>query len=564
MNRFLKGFLALSLLITSTGLMFAACSSGGCGNKGASKGSSVSGCGECGIVNSSSCKDNNVCRETCNDRCDCDGYYFGKSHFSPRSQGLDGARRLSGVVGTHLVDKEEVYYNFDAALAYQRTFDGDKIGKYFSPNCSNCFRMGDDADLNTDVRNSDFGYNGTAKVCICPLVQNFIADFNLFVGFNEWLEGLYAEVQVPVVYTRWDTQCCANPTRIGFEEDQNVWENENLFSVKGDDTVVYNNAKAALTGNTPWGDVPEMCYAKLCCDKQTRVRIADLRFRLGYDFMLKDSYHIGLKAIVAAPTGNKARAYYAFEPIAGNGGHWELGLGLNARASLWEKDEDKTVNWFFDAELTHLFNAKQKRTYDLKPNGVWSRYLLLKEFTKNGENLNVEHPIERGPNVLTQDTKVRVDIQADYTSFFRINYNNLLVDLGYNGWVRSTEKLDYCINIPAKTYGIKGLLDLADEADQTASKSTISKAADADTRDADEKNNAIQIQYINDDGSDIDVCSATHPFALSHSVFAHVGYMWSDIDWEPTIGFGGKAEFSGRANTAFNQWELWLKGNVSF
>src|SRR3989304_873863 len=135
-------------------------------------------------------------------------------------------------------------------------------------------------------------------------------------------------------------------------------------------------------GNYVWGDVKQqMLFGKICCGKQSDTRLADLRIRLGYNFFLEENYHFGLKFVFAAPTGTKPTAKFLWEPIAGNGAHWEFGGGLTGHALLWDKDEDTQLSWHLDAEITHLFRSREHcRTFDLCSNGCFSRYLLLKKF----------------------------------------------------------------------------------------------------------------------------------------------------------------------------------------
>lgn len=563
MKRILKGFFVLALLVATSSLLQAVCSTSGCGSSTVKSGLP---CGTCGIVGTKECSQNKVCDDSCDDRC-CDGLYYCKSHFSGRSQGLDLARKNAGHYGTHLVDKDEVYFSFDATVGYQRTFNSQKLGKYFSPRCgSNCFNIGADNQNNIDVRNQDFGFNGTAEICFCPVKYDVFADFYLFMGLNEWLEGLFMELELPVVYSSFASNCCV--TQESQEEDIELWGDPHLMSINGNDDVGFTNAKAAMNGQTTWGDVGHaLCFGRLCCDRQAKTRIADLRYRLGYDFWLKENYHVGFKAVVAAPLGNRPEAYYVMEPIVGNGGHWELGAGLTAHAVLWDKDEDKTFAFHFDTEVTHMFKTGiQRRTYDLTANGCFSRYLLLKKFTNNGQDLDTTGALERGPNVLTQDTRVRINVQADVMAMFRVKYNNFLFDFGYDGWFRSIEKLYPCFNIPETTYAVKGTLDMLDQGTYTASKATIQSAVDKEGNqliDVDE-NDVPTTEFINSDGSDLNLCSATHPGTNSQSVFGYVGYVWSDIDWEPVLGIGGKAEFSGKGNSAFDQWAIWARGSISF
>jgi len=583
-------FTALSALLVVSSLTIADSSSNSCGTSGCNTG--VSGCsdgkcgscskcssssnccsdGKCGtcskccdkscFTSTDSCGTNcsNGCCGTsssncCSSCCDTDNVSC-KSHFTPRSQGMDLARLLVGRHHRiHLYDKDEMYGSFDVALAWQQTFRQDRLAKYISPNCNTTFTVGADGEALTNVRADDFGLNCTGQVRMCPRIQSFIADIDFFVGFNSWLEGLYADLQLPVVYTRWDSNCCFTNTQACGDDFEDFY-----MSQDQDKSGSVQSFQNGVNGTENWGDVDQLlCYAKLCCGKQTETRLADLRFRLGYDIWLKEDYHFGLKLVTAAPTGTKPDARFLWEPIAGNGGHWELGGGLTASALLWEKDEDSRLSWHLDSEITYMFKSREhRRTFDLRPNGCFSRYLLLKKFKQNNDNENPELVgLVRGPNVLTQCVRTQINVHAEVATLFSFAWNNWMFDLGYDGWFRSSEKLcSFCPSIADKTFGIKGIQPMAEDEEtadlSTASTSTIAKAGDRDE----------EITYLT--SSSINACSALHPSAISHSVFGNISYAWDDTDWAPSIGVGGKAEFSGRGNRAANQWQVWAKGGVAF
>src|SRR5438552_2960269 len=85
----------------------------------------------------------------------------------------------------------------------------------------------------------------------------------------------------------------------------------------------------------------------------------------------------------------------SFGLIVGNGHHGELGLGFYGQGLLWQKDDDKLISLFLEANFTHLFGDKQCRSFDLcqicdpccpvtYANGFGSSYILAKEFDADG------------------------------------------------------------------------------------------------------------------------------------------------------------------------------------
>ncbi|MEX2438104.1 MAG: hypothetical protein WD449_02515, partial [Candidatus Babeliales bacterium] len=140
--------------------------------------------------------------DDCENRC-CDDTFFCLTHFSPRSQGSDTARRL---VGSHLYehqfDMDKFYGTFAATLGYQRNFRPNELATYFAPKCNPCapcFVLGEDDELNVDARSQDFGLSCTGKICPCPTYSSFIADLQWWIGFSEWCPGTFAELYIPIV-----------------------------------------------------------------------------------------------------------------------------------------------------------------------------------------------------------------------------------------------------------------------------------------------------------------------------------------------------------------------------
>jgi len=66
--------------------------------------------------------------------------------------------------------------------------------------------------------------------------------------------------------------------------------------------------------------------------------------QLGYNFLLCPDAHIGVSFYAAAPTGNRPLGAFLFEPIIGNGKHWEVGAGLTSHTNIW-KSEDESYSW---------------------------------------------------------------------------------------------------------------------------------------------------------------------------------------------------------------------------
>ena len=172
------------------------------------------------------------------------------------------------------------------------------------------------------------------------------------------------------------------------------------------------------------------------------------------------------------PTGTRPDCKLFFEPIVGNGHHWELGVGFTGHYTFWRGcNDDSSLGVYLDANFTHLFKDRQCRVFDLK-NRCNSRYMLALKLGDPVENLfapenppssQFQHVYTPVANITKTFVDVSVAIQADVTLMFNYSKCNWGVDFGYNFWGRSCEKLrfdacDDCHNplINNRRWALKG------------------------------------------------------------------------------------------------------------
>lgn len=525
--------------------------------------------------------------EPVEDTC-CNDRFFCKSYFAKRSEGSDTARRLVGDHRyTYTFNKKGIYGTFNITNAFQRSFNKPEIGIYFAPQCcGNCLIFGFDEEPHV-LRSADFGLPAnfffgvkdppepiTSTVCLCPQTSSYIAEASLKLAAPFWCPRFFFNLYAPLTYTFSEINCV---------KDENL-KQANIFYFCGQMTASESrsknvvgavNAVTALHGNTTWGDVANtLKFGKITCNtKNRKTRIADLQAVLGYNGIEAKNYRLGYKLIVKAPTGNSPNAERMFEPIVGNGGHWELGGGLIANMVLW-KNKTSEVEWFIDADVTHLFTSRwQKRLFDLKKNGCFSRYLLLKEFGNRGTSYSA---LERGPNLFAQRIKVSVGVQADITSMLSYSNKEWTVDIGYNFWGRTAEQCEkICCTIPEKTYGIKGNTVVIGSASFVSGQNLIACSNTSQTPPLTTDSTATihKANGFAGDGAqspifvtcdDINISSALAPAAHSHAAFGNLTYIWHRKTWDEYLGVGAKVELSGSGNTALDQWTLWAKAGISF
>jgi hypothetical protein len=504
-----------------------------------------------------------------------------------RSQGQDLARQKVGTVGhEYLADMDAHNFNITLAPEYTRSFNGDAITKslfgcYYLHDCKLNITGSDvavraDTDLLADWFYLAPDYEGT--ISFKPVVQNFNADLSLYWGMDKWVKGMFFRVSAPLTYTKWDLGACFKTTVSGTDSETTTFlhDSEDFFCSKG--VVVYDDA----TYN------PLTC-ARFCgcngCDENTKTRIADVHADLGWNFLLDQDYNLGLFARVVAPTGNKAKGEWLFEPIVGNGGHWELGGGLTGSAILWRnQEENKHFGFYVDANVTHLFNAKQNRVFDLKDKPL-SRYMLA-----------VNSDLVTAPlaNLTSCKMDVHVAVQADVTAMFNYTSNKWSYDLGYNFWARSCEK-----------FGCDDNCDSCDSCDSCNSCDDCCGACiiKNDNVPAWQLNNTDANIHADTDSASVVLTDTMIDYdgaktkGMSHKVFGHINYAWTDSyeNYVPFLGLGGFAEFGINSgccddcnscdnscntctdicnscdddcsccnNASLSQWGVWLKGGVSF
>lgn len=415
-----------------------------------------------------------------------------------RSQGRHADRqKMAGMAGqTHLSyllnqdgDWQPVdawYGVFDVAIGYMQSFDNQHIVKCLfgsdlqGCDCSTILVQGSNvANRDPKAWLADYlylncDYNG--QFSVTAENKNIMGDIDLYFGFDDCLCGLYLRLYGPIVWTQWQTSLCATDTGL---VSSCTFGGIGYFTPSGTETLLCSPSQY-FSGCAPASvdDVTfdGLAFAKIENCKQSKTGFADLRGELGWNFYRRRGGLIGINIQGAAPTGNTLQGVNVFEPIVGNGHHWELGGGLIARALLCESENKcNNVGLYLDANITHLFDAKQRRTFDLgnKPN---SRYMLAMQFRKdvtdNLQGLPTPGTGEGEPpaaqfnsryipvaNLTTFDVDVSARVQVDVTVMLHLQCNNVSLDLGYDFWTRSCESI-LCTSCATNRCDVPSLADM--------------------------------------------------------------------------------------------------------
>jgi hypothetical protein len=488
----------------------------------------------------------------------------GVSFFSPRSQSENSARELVGWHPyIHRYDADDIYATFAATPVFSHSIRRERIADAMFGNSilfisgSQIVRRG-----NQDLLADYFGLSPAFEsvVELDPYIQNAMGDFQLFIGFDNIAHGLFFSLHAPVVLTRWYlrlresifTTGESTPFPAGYMDIGEVSPAALSFTQAIRDGVVFGQMQEPLA------------FGRMGIS-QSKTGFSDLQMAFGYDIVSKETGHAGLAALVRAPTGSHAESDILFAPLIGNGKHWEFGLGFTGKVRIWEKDGEQQLFFLGDFNLTHIFKARQRRSFDLCLNGFGSRYLLVKEFTAEGNYTGKLSPLI---NHTSLACNVWNDYQFDISVAFGYLYNGFTLDIGYNGWIRANEKISLHDKKQFATqFGIKGTTDVS--TDGLANNTTQPLARITDNFNAPDRGPTfVSI-------CDINLKSAASPRLLTHKIFAHISYGCPSNSFCDTIAFagiGGEIEFEGInlrntvhfARTTLAQWSLWIKAGIAF
>ncbi len=333
----------------------------------------------------------------------------------------------------------------------------------------------------------------SSNVSFRPRIQNFIVDFNLFLGFDEWCEGLFFRVHMPVCWTKWQLNMCENiqaagqnPADPGYYNDTIETATDgsgNLVGLQRD--FLLNSFEQFASGQGSIQNVSGITYeplrfARMVNCPDTRTRPAEITAALGWNFLMDENYYWGFSLRAAAPTGNRPEGCLLFEPIVGQGHHWELGAGMDSHYRFWcSEDETRDFSMYLDACVTHLFKAHQRRTFDLKgANKELSRYALAGQFNVDTTSFNnltagdtaadASQPSAQFNSVFapvanfsTIPVSVSAAVQGEIIFKLAYTHCNFQWDIGYNFWGRSCERIcPRCVNDANSSWfgksGLKG------------------------------------------------------------------------------------------------------------
>jgi len=335
-----------------------------------------------------------------------------------------------------------------------------------------------------------------STVAFEPTIRNIMVDLDYYLDLSDYSSGLYFRAHAPLVHTTWKLGMCETIISTGTKGFPHgyftagdlprssllsgftayahgcglgVVTQDSLiapYTACRDRDVDCVNAGFTYTFVPPTtANLPGLQFGKMNtnseenCNLDSKTGVAEVRLELGKRFFDTEDHHFGIDLQCAIPTGPRPTPSILFSPQIGNGHHWELGVGLNGHWNFWQsEDESGWAGFYVDANITHLFSTNQVRTFDLK-NRPLSRYELAMRFTPavspllrldgtnplapNGVQPNAQFTGEFAPvsNLTTMNVNVSASIQADIVAMVNVTKNDWSLDIGYNFWGRSCEKI---------------------------------------------------------------------------------------------------------------------------
>lgn len=359
--------------------------------------------------------------------------------------------------------------------------------------------------------------------------------------------GFWGEVSFPILRIKNDVRLCENVTNDGggVEEDGTT-----IYGTPAVANMTQAFKQAAFKYGRIGSSVSSNGNCKNKCDNMTKWGVGDVEIKLGYDTLHGECCHTSFYGGVVAPTSNRPKAIYLFEPITGANHHFGFLLGGNFGYELWSW-ENSRIRFELDSNGRYYIKGRERRSFDILDKS-WSRYMAV--FANADDALN--NVVTPGINVFTADFNVSPHYWG--TSNAAMIYENdcgWAVEAGYNFFAREAESAQIC------NWGFQpAFVDFS-----TSNNDPLFNPARTINHQY-QLINSPQIrtsEYIPLTPADINFQSVEHPGVISSTIYGSVGYDMEMWCMPTTVAIGGSYEFAGN-NDALTRWVVWGKFVVAF
>jgi len=304
-----------------------------------------------------------------------------------------------------------------------------------------------------------------------PHYSSILIDMGGFIPCNMVLENSYIFIHTPLEHTWWSLNAQETILSTGSNSyiagyfDTDLITRDHLV----DNFLAFaQGTQVPLLTNTHYAPLQ---YARMLCTPQGTTRCADVQIAVGWTPVHTHRYSVSGALRIVAPTGTRPEAKKLFEPIVGNGHHWQLGLELIGHVVAWEnKLNTESCTIEIGLLLSHLFASHQRRTFDLLEKPL-SRYMLAQKMeSTNADNLqaDVSDALIKPPylfsdhfepvaNLTTSDVKKSINLEGELSLMFTFNRDQFNWHIGYELWAQHGHHMSLCDNrLMHEKWALKG------------------------------------------------------------------------------------------------------------
>ena len=523
------------------------------------------------------------CRTECapDNSCDCEitsrSYLAVRPHFQSASPEL-----ISGFRSDRLHAKEDGWHGAAQLAIYGSKSTNDRdLARYFFPFCKTSLiveEFDNEANGGTNapalptssrpieieanhfniitLNRATLNESFKSEISIRPQQSVVGAGFQLRKAFcmnEEKGRGFYTSISFPIERVK---------NNLNFDEVI-IRDGGGVNTTRDNGTAVANMREAFQQ--------EQWAFGKIKMDGLSKTGVADVEFKVGYEWIQEEPFHLESYLGILIPTGNKPNAQFLFEPIVGHGRHWGIMLGNSLGIQIWSNETtDRSLRMEYASHTQYLFRNTQCRSIDLvcKP---WSRYI---ELYRNEEEAITASLLPGllssdfatpGINVLTIPLKVRPGFSHNMTTAAVFNSGGWQLEGGYNLYCRQSE----CIKLacpwqeePAIKYMTgRGRTNPVRDITGNARLENISLNNTPGTGNrlllGDYNYNLIKAK-------DLDLVSASSPTVITHTIYVAGAYRFDDYDYPMFLNAGGSYEFNKSNNAGIERWTIWGKVGFSF
>lgn len=425
--------------------------------------------------------------------------------------------------------------NFQITPFYYESTNKTAMGEYFGWNKNNVISIGEDSTSVSGIFDSGFLIHNptdasdakvSGKLTLKPHRKTCGTHLHYLQQVSKISNNLFFEAVMPVTHITHSM----NPTVCD--------ESKGKINETGEEKGILDYFSGNLSQTKTDRVQQALKYAKIMTQSRSKTGIEQLELAVRYALTPFDKdYYFVPRISLIVPMGNKPTGEFLFEPVLGNSKKWGVGMGVEGKTKLYDKN-DLVIDCVSAIGLKVFLNNTQKRVIGLRMGDgnivSWAQYNLV---AKSGEN-----EVLPAANILRQDVKVKQGLYMDGLVNFDVYYKKLLLNFGY-----------HCSAFAGETVSVKNW----DGELYTRTAESYDTTSDFDIDNDD---------HAQDKGIDslmLEPSVAESPAFVAHKIYGLVSFVFSNNRVPVLIGVGGAYEFV-KENSNLQGYEIYLKLGFSF